>query len=368
LNPDSSGQLVLRNGESDVLWSIRADGAVFVDLLAPPVTEHFPFVPEATTPSGQVRALTWTDKLTLVPLAHWPASQQFLVLERQVTTYPDNPELPTETIDEAISAENMYLGIESSAALGFSASDLLGAKMALPYYHQDNDSLSHIDTDFGVDFFVFNGNGTGITSRRLFTFVWSIDGEGAVNIRFANGDENRLVRYSKDNIANQTIVTGTLADGSRKVTDAETIEFDGNSGYSDVMLENRRYRYLASIIEQEFTLDYLFLPGGAGCRITEIDGSTSVSDLPWTSTAANWMDSYRYHPSDPTYALQRRAWELIAVETGQFGDRYWVIETLDHNPVFPEAHNFSDPASTPGRFNAYEFIQDLTGQANPCPL
>ena len=134
------------------------------------------------------------------------------------------------------------------------------------------------------------------------------------------------------------------------------------------MLQNRRYRYLGSIIDQEFDLDYLFLPGGAGCRITVFDGSTSVSDLPWTSTAANWMDSYRYHSSDPTNALQRRAWELIAVEIGQFGDRYWVIETLDHNYNFPEAHNFRDPATTPGRINAYEFIQDLTGQANPCPL
>jgi hypothetical protein len=368
LNPDSSGKAVLSNGESDITWSIRADGALIVDLLTPPVTESFPFIPEANTPSGQVRALTWTEQLTLVPLAHWPASQQFVVLERQFTLYPDNPELPTETLNESVSAENLYLGIESEAALGFSASDFSGAKIALPYFHQGNDSLSHIDPHFGVDFFVFNGNGTGITSRRLFTFVWSIDGEGAVNIRFSNGDENRLVRYSKDNIANQTIVVGALADGSRKVTNAEAIEFDGNSGYSAVMLENRRYRYLGSIIEQEFNLDYLFLPGGTGCRITESDGSTSVNDLPWVSTAANWMDSYRYHPSDPTYALQRRAWELIAVETGQFGDRYWVIEILDHNYNFPEVYNFRDPASTPGRFNAYEFIQDLTGQANPCPL
>ncbi len=368
LNPDSSGKVVLYNGESDVTWSLRADGALLIDLLSPPVTESFPYVPEANTPSGQVRALTWTERMTLVPLAHWPASQQFVVLERQFTLYPDNPELPTETVEEAISGENLYLGIEPSAALEFSASELSSGKVALPYLHQANDSLSPIDPQIGVDFFVFNSNGTGITSRRLFTFVWSIDGEGAINIRFANGDENRLVRYSNDDIVSHAIVIGKLSDGSRKVTNAETIKHDGNSGFSEVMLENRRYRYLASIIEQEFNLDYLFLPGGAGCRITEFEGSTSVNDLPWISTAASTMDSYRYHPSDPTNALQRRTWELIAVEIGQFGDRYWVIETLDHNYDFPEAYNFSDPATTPGRFNAYEFIQDLTGQANPCPL
>jgi hypothetical protein len=368
LNPDSSGTVVLRNGETDVTWSIRADGALIVDLLTPPVTESFPFVPEANTPDGQVRALTWTERLTVVPLAHWPASQQFVALERQFTLYPENPELPTETVEEATSAENVYLGIRSDTALGFSASEFSGAQIALPYFHQENNSPIAIDHQIGTDFFVFNGNGTGITSRRLLTFVWSIDSEGAVNIRFANGDENRVVRYSKDNIVNHTIVTGSLANGSRKVTNAETIEYDGSSEFSQVMLENRRYRYLGSIIDQEFDLDYLFLPGGAGCRITVFDGGTSVSDLPWTTTAANTMDSYRYVDFEPTIPLQRRSWELIAIETGQFGDRYWVIENLEHNGALDPSFDFRDPATTPGRINGYEFIQDLTGQTNPCPL
>jgi len=38
---------------------------------------------------------------------------------------------------------------------------------------------------------------------------------------------------------------------------------------------------------------------------------------------------------------------------------------LDNNNIDP-AFPWQDPAATLGRMNAYEFIQDLTGQADPC--
>ena len=52
---------------------------------------------------------------------------------------------------------------------------------------------------------------------------------------------------------------------------------------------------------------------------------------------------------------------------GELGDRYWLIELLDTgngelDPNFP----FADPATTPGRMNAYEIIDDLSGEFDPC--
>ena len=102
----------------------------------------------------------------------------------------------------------------------------------------------------------------------------------------------------------------------------------------------------------------------------------SFSDVPpgyWAESfieilAANTSDSYRYLDFEPTVPLQRRAWELIGVEVGQFGDHYWVVENLHHNGNLDPSFDFPHPATTPGRINACEFIQDLTGQANPSPV
>ena len=102
----------------------------------------------------------------------------------------------------------------------------------------------------------------------------------------------------------------------------------------------------------------------------------SFNDVPpryWAESfieivAANTMHAYRYLDVEQTVPVQRRTLKLVAVEIGQFGDRYQVVENLQHNGKLDPSFVFPDPATTPGRINACEFIQDLTGQASPCPL
>jgi hypothetical protein len=133
------------------------------------------------------------------------------------------------------------------------------------------------------------------------------------------------------------------------------------------MLTNRRYRAVQSIFEPSSIIDYLFFPSGAGCKAMEwSDGASEVNVLEWSSTPGEWMDLFRYRPNLPDNPSRRRSWELLAIETGQFGDRYWVVETVENGDPYDPAYPFADPAISPGRINAYEFIQDLAGQPNPC--
>ena len=78
------------------------------------------------------------------------------------------------------------------------------------------------------------------------------------------------------------------------------------------------------------------------------------------------MDSFLFSFFfDPTLASQRRAWEAITVVPGILGDRYWVLELADFSDG-TDTYVFADPAVTPGRINAYEFIEDLTVAIDPC--
>ena len=80
------------------------------------------------------------------------------------------------------------------------------------------------------------------------------------------------------------------------------------------------------------------------------------------------MDSFLFLDNfDPPLAFQRRSWQaLTVVVPGTLGNRYWVIENLDFAFQLDPNFVFSDPTVTPGRINSYEFIEDLTGQVNPC--
>jgi len=288
-------------------------------------------------------------------------------LSQVISTYPDNPELP-DLVEEAIVAGNrVFAAFRAEDAKPFMADEIAGTTLAAGYHHQENSRPATNVQQFGVEFLSFNANATGIATRTLRTFIWTIDGDGALVVRFANGDKSTITRYSQDNIASQTLVLGTLADDTATIVGHELVEYDGASEFSEVMLMNRRYRALHAINGDDMdAFDFLYLPSGDGCRITIYDGQQSFADIDWWSTAANTMDSWRYHPIDPTVPLRRRAWELIAIETGTFGDRYWVIENLETNGNFDPQFPWQDPATAPGRINAYEFIQDLTGQAGPC--
>jgi len=57
----------------------------------------------------------------------------------------------------------------------------------------------------------------------------------------------------------------------------------------------------------------------------------------------------------------------VTVVPGLLGDRYWVIEHADFGNGDPN-YVYVDPAVTPGRINSYEFVEDLTGQFDPCGL
>lgn len=367
LNAGSSGDVVLHNGRSDVIWSIDNDGRLLIDLLNPPQEESFPINPDPNGQDPQVRALVSTDRITISRLGHGVAVDQVLALQTVVTTYPDNPELPGTIAEETIDGTRIFMAFRADEASPFTSGDISGATIAASYYHEGNNSTTTIDPQFGTELLTFNANGSGITARRLLTFVWTIDGDGALAIRFANGDESKIVRYSQDNIVSHTVVVGDLASGTTKMSNSELIEDDGASEFTDAMLQDRRYRSVPSMFEPDFDFDFLYFAGGSGCRIVAQPQGDSFADIDWWSTGANTLDSYRYISFEPAIPLQRRAWELIAIEPGLFGDRYWVIENLETNGDLDPAFPWLDPATTPGRMNAYEFIQDLAGQSNPCP-
>jgi hypothetical protein len=113
--------------------------------------------------------------------------------------------------------------------------------------------------------------------------------------------------------------------------------------------------------------DYIFLPGGTGCRLVGSDeNNVSSQPISWVSTALNRMDSVRPYTFDPTVVNDRRGWQAIDVDPGIFGDRYWVIENADFNLTGDNTYVFTDPEVTPGRINAYEFVENVAGQPDPC--
>jgi hypothetical protein len=365
-NPDGTGTVVMNEGAADATWSIGFNGDIIIDLVNSPVVERFPPNPDPNSPIPQVRALTYADRLTLKPFGRGLFTDQIIVIRRNVTEYPDNPELPSEVVAESIDEFKVFLAVADTETRPFSAGELANRQIAAGYFHQANDSRTWVDPDFGADILTFNSNGTGITSRRLLSFVWSIDASGAALIRFTNGDESRIVRFDKETIVDRTVVTGEMTSGVSKSFGSRAIVHDTAESFTDVMLANRRYRQLASVADPEFIIDQLFFPGGVGCRETSADESVFHHALDWSSTPEGFMDYRRYLSSLPGIPWTRRSWELVAIETGIFGDRYWVIETVESNDTQEADYPFAVPGITPGRINAYEFIQDLTGLPNPC--
>ena len=366
-NTDGTGSVAMSGGEASATWAIGFGGEIIIDLENSPVTEQPVPNPGPTGQFPWVMGRSHADRLTIRRIGEGLNSQQVLVLRRVVTEYPENPELQTEVVTDSVTDRNLFVGIASGQALSLSPEDLTGRKMATSYFHQENNALTTwYHPEVGADVLTFNANGTGITARRLMTFVWSINSDGAAIIRFANGDENKLTMYASENLANRIFVVGDLADGRKMTNGGHLIPQDASVSFSTEMLTNRRYRAVQSILAPYYILDFLFFPDGEGCKdLSWSDGSSTVEVTEWASTAGELMDLFRYRPGSPDIPSRRRSWELIAIETGQFGDRYWVVETVESGPQDP-LYSFADPAIYPGRINAYEYIQDLVGQSNPC--
>ena len=367
-NTDGTGGVVMSNGDASATWAIGFGGEIIIDLENSPVTEQLVPNPGPTGPFPWVTGRSHVDRLTIRRIGEGVNSQQLLVLRRVVTEYPENPELQTEVVTDGVTDRNLFVGIASDQVLPLTSDDLTGRKMATSYFHQENNALTTwYHPEVGSDVLTFNANGTGITSRRLLTFVWSIDPQGAAIIRFANGDENKLAMYASENLVNRLFVVGDLADGRRMANGGHLIPQDPSVSFSEALLTNRRYRAVQSIFAPYYILDFLFFPNGEGCKESNwSDGSSEVEVTGWTATAGELMDLFRYNPSFPDTPYWRRNWELIGIETGQFGDRYWVVETVEKGVLGDPSYPFADPAISPGRINAYEFIQDLAGQPNPC--
>lgn len=371
LNADASGEVIDLDRRSDVTWSVDILGRVILDILNPAQevsTIRNPNDDPADPSDDFITALTYTDRVTIKRLGDGISMDPVLLLKRVVTTYPINPELPDSVEEVIASPTRVYTAFRAEDLRPFTASEIVGTTVAAGYHHGANATTHNFRPQYGIEPLSFFANGSGITDRTLRAFVWTIDEDGALVVRFANGDTTTILRYSQDGLAGQNLIRGDLADGTASIIGGEMVKFDGVSEFSEAMLVNRRYRSVGAVIDNELeAFDFLHFPGGEGCRIMIYDGEQSFADIEWWSTASNTMDSMRYYPSEPAAPWNRRAWELIAIESGIFGDRYWVIENLEVSD-FDLAYDWDwdDPAVTPGRINAYEFIQDLTGQTNPC--
>ena len=357
---DGTGSVVLFDGNSDFTWFVNGDGAIVVDLLNPPVSEGFLTCTYPGQTNSQCRALFFDDQLTLVRLVNGQTYDQVFVLRRSNTQYPDDP-VPDEVFEQTTSADNLHLSFGADGILPFQMAELSDTQFTTYYFHQNNNSVGLNTPDRGADTLMFNASGTGTTSRRNFAFNWQIDADGVADIMFANGDNTRIVRFGVEAGFARTVVIGSLANGSETLNFGRMFEPDGVPSFTEAMLLNRRYSNSGAIIDPNFTFDFLFLPGGTGCR-----RAPGPQPLQWQSTPENFMDSFLFLPFiSTTIPFQRRSWEAIAVVPGRLGDRYWVIENLDSGDFTP-SYVFADPTVTPGRINSYEFTEDLTGVFDPC--
>jgi len=376
---NGNGNVIPGNGSSDTTWVINADGEIVVDLLNPPVTEIFPSCVFPGQTNSQCRALNFVERITIIRLVNGFTSEQVFVLKRTRTTFPDDP-VPDEVIEDQPGPNAVRLAFRDAGILPVDPVDVAGDRIATYYYHQDNNSIGLNEAELGADFLTFNADGSGVTQRRAFAFSWVSNVDGSLGVQFDNGDSNRYVVYSEDGDVAQAILIGTLATGVTRTLAAEALDFDGVSEFSEPMLTDRRYRGLFAVFGQdEFfdgtsfnVFDYLFLPGGHGCRqtgTTDIPDAIGAQRFEWESTPENYMDLFRFSAFAPTIPQVRRSWQAIAVTPGIQGDRYWLIENADFGNFAADPNFvFTDPTVTPGRINSYEFIEDLEGQFDPCGL
>ncbi|MBT8078146.1 MAG: hypothetical protein KJO31_06190, partial [Gammaproteobacteria bacterium] len=359
---DNTATVTLSTGASDATWLVNADGEIVVDLTDPPETEVFLTCPAPV--NAQCRALFSTTQITLIRIADGVSADQVFLLQQTTITYPDDP-IPDEVVDSVPGSDTIYVAFRDDGFVPVEESDVNGLRIAIYYFRQGNDSVGLVDSAlFGADFLNFDANGTGSTERRGFVFNWSINSDGSLAVDFVNGDTNRYVFYRESGEVASGLVIGTVSGTDIRVGWVERIAFDGLTEFTNANLENRRYRSIVAVLDPDFAgtpeFDFLFLPGGTGCRRT----SFNVRDMTWSSTPQNFMDSLLFLPGfvDP---WQRRSWEAITITSGVQGDRYWVIENLDTSDL-AGPYVFADPHTTPGRINAYEFTEDLTNSVDPC--
>lgn len=354
------GTVTMPDGFSPITWLINAQGEIEVALLDPPPIESYPY---RDPPGAQVRSVTYTDLLRIVRLAEGVSVDKAFILPTVRTTFPDDG-LPDEVIEYGPAPERVYETFGEDNIVPIEASDIAGSQIAAYYFHTDNASIGvSTNGELGADFLFFDANGTGTTQRRGFVFDWSIDSVGGLVVEFANGDSNRFLLHQDGDIGRAIVIAG-LVGGETYALNTRAMDFDGVSEFTVDMLENRRYRWVTMILEPNpnfDAFDYVFLPGGEGCR--QLSTASPGNPFSWVSTPESYMDGFRYNSFSPDpYA--RRSWQVIRVEPGILGDRYWLIENADFGG-FPF---LIDPTETPGRINAYEFVEDLTGQFDPCIL
>ena len=112
-----------------------------------------------------------------------------MVLETRITDYPDEPLLGQEISGDVVGPDRGGGLVNRSEDLKkFTSDEVSDMSIVGQFFHQSHESLDN-DAQLGANVLRFGSNNSGITSRRLLTFIWSIDGDGAIVVRFANGDE-----------------------------------------------------------------------------------------------------------------------------------------------------------------------------------
>ena len=368
---NGDGSVTSYFGTSPITWLLNASGDIEITLVPPLfLFESFPTCTYPGQINNQCRTEVFLEAIRIVRLADGIDVDQALILETRRTTYPDDP-LPDEVVESAPSPNAVYLTFTDEGIIPVEPADIADTQIALYYFHGENDSAGLTSEELGADVLTFDANGSGVTQRRGFDFTWSIDALGAVDVEFSNGDSNRYLVFDTSDIG-RALLIGSVAGGTLRAYTTDAIELDGNE-FTEAMLQDRRYRAVFAIVDPTFsqldTFDFLFQSGGTGCRITGFQGENFPRRMEWESTPENFMDSFLFLSPDSDIGYQRRAWQAIRVEPGILGDRYWVIEVPDFgNSIEDPNYVYADPATTPGRITAYEFVEDIGGQLDPCGL
>ena len=346
----------------DGTWVVDAEGDIVVDIVTPQTNEFFVF---KDPPGAQVRALRFVDQIRIVRLVNGYTSDQVMVLKRTVTTYPDNPALPDEVFQDTASQFRIRYSFRPSGAIPLTLADIENNEYLLYYFHEGNEALGIYNAKIGADLLEFEPGGSGNTQRRNLPFSWSLDADGKLTVAFANGDTNNYVVYAGGGGVLQILAFGESGTTSETFgLGTEMVEADDASVLDSARMTNRKIRFLSSILADDGNdIDYIFLPGGIGCRLF---ADVPANPITWQILQGNILDLRRYTYTNTVDPRLRRSWQGIRTVPGILGDRLWTINTADFRPFIGGQEDYQDPTTNPGRLLAFEDIEDVTGQADPC--
>ncbi len=344
-NADGTATRTQPAGQVDATWSVDVDGALVLNTLAPFVQREF-FSSNCPEQAGAVitQSLYFGSIFRLVD--DGLAADQ--VAEQSLTgiAFPNNPECTTSapTLSDAAAAIPLPWVVESNTG-DFVATDFAGRQFAMPIWSNDviGAPLSIAFPERGVDVLSFDVSGTGTTDITARSFLWSIDGDGHLEVLFATGEFNEYVLIGNDGDTINTVQVATTANG--------TFAFRGLLKERNPGLAFNNSLLVGPSFFSGWDESITLFPVGQIDEFTfsaDNTGTLDIGSVNPTTWNISLADSRVVIVADFGFIVWERTWRLIDI----VDDRYWVIETTQlGNPV-----DFVDTIDRVGFQNSYRVV------------